>query len=497
MKKYFPNFTEFQKLSNVSNVVPVYAEIFADLETPVSAFLKLSGNEKYTYLLESVEGGERWGRYSFISCSPKLIFESKGPFFALYKPGSIPNFVPCARPMEKLKEIMARYKPAQISGLPIFWGGAVGYASYDMVRFIEELPNKPNDDLNLPDSVFLITDKMVIFDHLTHSVKIVVCASIDLTKKVKEVYDSALEDIEQLITLLKLPLTVKAEQKNTSIKNGKVKSNLTKAQFEDNVKKAKEHIKNGDIIQVVLSQRFSKQISAKPFDIYRALRLVNPSPYMYYLKLNDFEIIGSSPEILVRKDGALCEIRPIAGTTIRGKNEEEENMLAAQLLCDPKERAEHIMLVDLGRNDLGRVCKSASVNVGALMTIEKYSHVMHIVSSVSGQLKKGLDSFDLFNACFPAGTVSGAPKVRAMQIIDDLEPTARGPYAGAIGYFSFSGNMDMAITIRTVIVKNSVAMVQAGAGIVADSIPENEYLESQRKARALLVAIEKAEEGIR
>ena len=376
MKQYFPNFTEFQKLSKTSNIVPVYTEIFADLETPVSAFLKLSGNEKYSYLLESVEGGERWGRYSFISCSPKLVFESKGSSVAIYKPGSKPNFVYCNRPMDKLKEVMALYRPAQISGLPIFWGGAVGYASYDMARFIEDLPNKPKDDLNLPDSVFLITDKMIIFDHLTHSVKIVACASIDSAKKVKEVYDSALADIEQLIALLKKPLKTGLEKKNTAIKNSKVKSNLTKAQFENNVKKAKEHIKNGDIIQVVLSQRFSKQINAKPFDIYRALRLVNPSPYMYYLKLNDFEIIGSSPEILVRKDGSLCETRPIAGTTTRGKNDAEEKFLAEKLLSDPKERAEHIMLVDLGRNDLGRVCKSATVNVGALMTIEKYSHVM-------------------------------------------------------------------------------------------------------------------------
>jgi len=487
-----PDLKKFTKIAQKGSVIPVYREIIADLETPVSTFMKLASKQKYAYLLESVEGGERWGRYSFISWAPKLIFRSTGGSFCAAGPGQKQVWKKTSDPMQELKNIMAGFKPVEIEGLPRFWGGAVGFVSYDMVRFFENLPDKPEDTLEFPDSLFMITDRLVIFDHLNHTLKIVICIHTGDTRDKKRAYHKAEKEIERVIALLKRPLKLRKSRVSTPRKLG---SNMTPSEFCRKVEKTKEYIRAGDVIQTVISQRFSRETAAPAFDIYRNLRLINPSPYMYYLQLDDFEIVGTSPEILVRKEDSSAETRPIAGTIRRGKNAREEAGLEKELLSDEKERAEHVMLVDLGRNDLARVCEPASVTVPQFMIIEKYSHVMHIVSSVTGKLKPGLDSFALFRACFPAGTVSGAPKVRAMQIIDELEPTARGPYAGAIGYFSYSGNMDMAITIRTIVMKNKTAYVQAGAGLVADSVPKREYQESKNKAQALFSAIDRAEKG--
>ncbi|MCB4790619.1 MAG: anthranilate synthase component I [Elusimicrobia bacterium] len=488
-----PSIKEFTSYSKDANIIPVYREILADTETPVSTFLKVASNEPYAYLLESVEGGERWGRYSFISYRPKFIFESKKDKFAVYGYKQKPVWKNTADPLTELKNIMSEFKPKEIKGLPMFWGGAVGFVSYDMVRFFEKLPDMDKDGLGLSDSLFMLTDHIIIFDHLKHTVKIVICVDLRDNKNKIDAYKTAQKEIEKIISLIKKPLGNRGHGKRPS---AKTRSNLSKSQFEDKVRRAKEYIRAGDIIQVVPSQRFLRKTGVPAFDIYRSLRLINPSPYMYFLKLKDFEIIGSSPEILVRKEGSLAETRPIAGTCPRAKDEQEEVSLIYKLLSDPKEKAEHIMLVDLGRNDLSRVCLPLSVKVQTLMEIEKYSHVIHIASSVIGKLKPGMDSFDLLRACFPAGTVSGAPKIRAMEIIAELEPVSRGPYAGAVGYFSFSGNMDMAIAIRTIVLKDKTAYAQAGAGIVADSVPEKEYFETKNKAKALFEAIDLAEKGL-
>jgi anthranilate synthase component 1 len=492
-KNLLPNYQEFINYSKDANLIPVFKEILADTETPVSTYMKVAEKEKYAYLLESVEGGERWARYSFISFAPKLVFESKKNMFSVTGKNSKSGWTKTNDPVNELKKIMSEFRPREIPELPRFWGGAVGFMSYDMVRFFEEIPDKKKQTLGLPDSLFMVTDHIILFDHLKHSVKIVVCVDLREFKNNKTAYKSAGREIDRIIKLIKKPLAQKAVLKKLSYKT---ESNLTKAQFENKVNKAKEYIRAGDIIQVVPSQRFSRKTLAPAFDIYRALRLINPSPYMYFLKLNGFEIIGSSPEILVRKEDRLAETRPIAGTAPRGKTEEQEKELIKKLLADPKEKAEHIMLVDLGRNDLGRVCVPTTVKVQSLMDIEKYSHVIHIASSVVGKLKPGMDSFDLLRATFPAGTVSGAPKIRAMEIIDELETTERGVYAGAAGYFSFSGNMDMAITIRTIVLKDKIAYAQAGAGIVADSVPAKEYIETKNKAQALFEAINLAEQGL-
>ncbi|MHB9154322.1 MAG: anthranilate synthase component I [Endomicrobiales bacterium] len=489
----YPSLPQFKKLAAKGNLIPVYREILADLETPVSTFLKLAADSPYAYLLESVEGGERWGRYSFISWAPERVFLSRGNEFCIFTPGETPAWKQTKDPLSELKAVMSAFQPVEIEGLPRFWGGAVGYASYDMVRFFERLPDRPEDTLNVPLACYLLTNRLVIFDHLSHTVKIVICVDLSRNKDIERAYRSAEREIKEIVSSLRRPLAVKTK---AAQKAKALVANMTPAGYRRKVEKAKEYIRAGDIVQAVISQRFSRPTGARAFDIYRSLRLVNPSPYMYFLRLGDFDLVGSSPEILVRKEEDLAETRPIAGTRPRGKTEEEENRLALELLADPKERAEHIMLVDLGRNDLARVCLPATVRVPQLMTIEKYSHVMHIVSSVKGKLKPGLDAYELFRACFPAGTVSGAPKVRAMEIIDELEPTARGPYAGAVGYFSYSGNMDMAITIRTIVLKDRVAHAQVGAGIVADSVPENEFQETRNKVAALFMAIDRAEEGV-
>ena len=488
---YYPSLKEFIKKAKEGNLIPVYQEILADFETPVSAFTKIdTGN--YAYLLESAERGEGLGRYSFLGSNPSLIFKSKGKRVEIIKDGK-KKVRKVSDPLVVLKKLMSRYKFVKVKGLPRFVGGMVGYLSYDMARVFERLPDENPDDLNLPDAIFLLTDTILIFDHLEHKIKVI--SNAHIKKNPKKAYQEAIGKIEGLISQLRKPIREGSRVKGQGLRV-KIKSNFTKEAFKKRVRKAKEYIRAGDIIQVVLSQRLETKITVDPFDIYRALRTINPSPYMYYLKCKGLRLIGSSPEILVRLEEGMVEVRPIAGTRPRGRTEKEDRALEKELLADPKERAEHIMLVDLGRNDVGRVAEFGTVKVNELMVIERYSHVMHIVSDVAGKLKRNRDSFDVLRASFPAGTVTGAPKIRAMEIIDELEPVRRGPYAGAVGYFSFSGNLDTCITIRTIVIKGNQAYIQAGAGIVADSIPEREYRETLNKAKAPIKAIENAEKGL-
>jgi len=497
---YYPSLTEFRKLAKQGNLVPVYREILADLETPVSAFLKISRGAPYAYLLESVEGQEKIGRYSFLGANPSLIFKSTGQQVYLTVDGQNTELRAKQDPLENLKEIIHRYRPVRVKGLPRFFGGMVGYISYDMVRFFEKIPSRSLDDLNFPSSIFLLTDTLLIFDHIEHSIKIVSNATV--RDNPDYAYKLACSKIEFLAETLKssreahYAVDQQVPDENRIRSPLRWKSNFTKNEFEKIVRRAKCYIRRGDIIQTVLSQRIETEINVDPFDIYRALRVVNPSPYMYYLKMGELDIIGSSPEVFLRVEDGIATVRPIAGTRQRGKDENEDRKLEAGLLSDAKEKAEHIMLVDLARNDLGRVCRYGSIRLTENMSIEKYSHVMHIVSEVRGRLRQDRDGFDCVRACFPAGTVSGAPKIRAMEIIEELEPLRRGIYAGAVGYFSFSGNVDTCITIRTIIVNNSRAYIQAGAGIVADSRPQNEYYETLNKAKALLKAIEIAQAGL-
>jgi anthranilate synthase component 1 len=496
---FYPSLSEFKNLAKKYNLIPVYKEIIADADTPVSTFLKLTKKEKYAYLLESVEGGEFWGRYSFISWAPKLIFKSHKNHFSVYDPHKNKYIEDrqSNNPLDELKKYVNCYKPADIQGLPRFFGGAVGYIGYEMVHNFEKIPRPEKDELNLPDSIFLLNDIIVIFDHLLHKTKIVICVDLTKNTSIDKLYNNACEKIDRIISNFNKTtfLGYKRYKPEKNLKYYDIKSDVTKQEFISRVRKAKEYIYAGDIIQVVLSQRFRKKTVSHPFEIYRALRTINPSPYMYYINFDKFQLIGSSPEILVRKEGKVAETRPIAGTRPRTNNESEDKKYEMELVNSIKEKAEHIMLVDLGRNDLGVVCKYGTVKVEQLMTVEKYSHVMHMVSSVKGKLKDTADSFSLLRACFPAGTVSGAPKIRAMEIISELENTVRGPYSGAVGYFSYNGNMDTAINIRTILYKNKVCYVQTGAGIVADSVPEKEYLETKNKAQALFVAIEQSERG--
>ncbi len=497
---YYPEFNEFEGLCGQGNLIPVYREILADLETPVSAFIKLHSEEigkwgNYTYLLESVERGERLGRYSFLGIDPFMIFQSKDKKAYLFdSTGKVETYELKNDPLDILKKIMHRFKVVNLPLLPIFFGGAVGYIGYDVVKFWERIPSLNKEDSGFPDCLFIFTRSMVIFDHLDHRIKIISFAFLN-GESPKKIYRETKERIEQIILKLRRILPDLQSIRKANQEKNEVKSNFSQDDFIKAVNQSKEYIRDGDIFQVVLSRRFSRKIYSSPFDIYRVLRSLNPSPYMYFLKFGDFSIVGSSPEILVRKEEDNVILRPIAGTKPRGRSEEDDTKLAEELFKDDKERAEHIMLVDLGRNDLGRVCDYGTVKIKELLSLEKYSHVMHLVSEVHGHLRKGLDQFDLLRACFPAGTVSGAPKVRAMQIIEELEPSSRGPYAGALGYFSFSGNMDTCITIRTMIIQNNIAYIQAGAGIVADSIPENELKETMNKAKALITAIELTEGG--
>lgn len=481
---------DFLSLSEKYNVIPLYREIIADLDTPVGAFLKL--NKKPSFLLESVVGGEKWGRYSFIGFDPALIIKSKGRNIVLngFEQNSFDN----ANPFDFLKNFFKKFKAYLEPGLPRFFGGMVGYISYDTVKLFEKVPDLEKPSIDMPDIFLMIPETVLIFDNLKQSIKIVYNAFLN-SGNAKEIYEKAQDKIETIIKELKNHKDERFRSYLYVTKNSDKEplhgfvSNFKKEDFINAVKKARDYVFSGDIVQVVISQRFETTSDVHPFDIYRALRIINPSQYMFYIDTGEGHIVGSSPEILVRVEDEKITLRPIAGTRPRGKTEEEDIALERDLLSDEKEIAEHIMLVDLGRNDVGRVAEIGSVNVTELMTIERYSHVMHIVSNVEGRLRRGLDIFDVFMSCFPAGTVTGAPKVRAMQIIEELEPTHRGPYAGAIGYFGFSGNMDMCIGIRMLVIKDKKVYVQAGAGVVADSVPEREYLETVNKATAMLKAV--------
>lgn len=490
---YTPTLAEVRERRSEGNIVPVVRVLPADLETPVSVYLKLR-NGGPSFLLESVEKGERLGRYSFIGVNPSLTIVAQGDKVTFHGTGgAVLERVEGRNPFLVLREVLQRWRPVRVEGLPRFTGGIVGYFGYDLVRFIERLPATASDDLGLPDGVWLLTDTLVVFDHVKHRILVIANAHVDGDPMAG--YAAAVARIEHVVERLERPIghalpPVMARQDAWA-------SNFTREGFEEAVRRAKEYIAAGDIFQVVLSQRLTRTTQADPFTIYRALRMVNPSPYMFFLELpGDLRLIGASPEMHVRVEDGVAQLHPIAGTRPRGKTIEEDNRLAEELLSDPKERAEHIMLVDLGRNDLGRVCEYGTVHVPTLMAIERYSHVMHMVSDVVGRVRAGLDAFDVLQATFPAGTVTGAPKVRAMEIIEELEGTRRGPYAGAVGYVGFDGTMDTCITIRTIVMHGQRCYVQAGCGVVADSQPMAEYYETLNKAKALTVAVELAEQGL-
>ncbi len=473
-----PSLQEVKNLREQGNVIPVYKSVIADFLTPVSAFLKLEKGQRYAFLLESIEGGETIARYSFLGCAPFLVCQ--------YRDGAPSDF------MQNLRATMKRYRSVRLPNLPPFTGGAVGYFGYDMVRTIEDIARSGRDDLGVNDAVLMFYKTVLAFDHLRHQIHIISNVIVDDSKEsIDGQYSNAVREIEEIEALLRAPLELPVSKRH----DGEliVRSNFEKQDYLKAVNKAKEYIAAGDIFQVVLSQRFEVDLPTSPFEIYRALRIVNPSPYMYFLKTPEAAIVGSSPEMLVKIRNREVSYRPIAGTRPRGKDEAQDDLLAEELAADEKERAEHVMLVDLGRNDLGRVSKYGSVRVEDMMFIERYSHVMHLVSSLKGELREGVDRLDTLMACFPAGTVSGAPKVRAMEIIDELEPTTRGVYAGAIMYVDFSNNLDSCIAIRTLVVLGNKGYIQAGGGIVADSIPENEYMETVNKSMALIRAIKLAQ----
>lgn len=491
----YPDLNEFKKKAEEGNLIPVYREILADLETPVSAFLKLKG--KTGFLLESLEGGEKWARYSFIGSNPSMIIEGKGNSLTI-KRGNLKEKARFVKdPFEVISAELKKYNPVFMPGLPRFFGGFVGYIGYDSVRHFEKLPDMRHAGLDLPDIFLMLTDTLVVFDNLTHKIRVISNAHIE--NGPEEAYEKAHAKIEAIVKKLRSKAVIpkKAPSENrTKTDPFDFTSNFSKDNFLKAVERTKEYVQAGDIIQAVISQNFQRDTNTLPINAYRALRVINPSPYMYYIETGKCTIAGSSPEILVRLEGDTIELRPIAGTRRRGYTKEEDQSMEEELKSDPKEIAEHIMLVDLGRNDVGRVAVTGSVRVTELMTVERYSHVMHLVSNVIGRLKSGYDAFDLLRASFPAGTVTGAPKIRAMEIIEEVEPTKRGPYAGSVGYFDFSGNMDMCITIRTIIFKNKKAYIQAGAGIVADSDPEKEYKETVNKAKGMFRAIEMAEDEL-
>ena len=486
-----PSFSDFESMAKQGNLIPVYAEFLSDMETPVSAYLKIK-DKSFSYLLESADRGERWGRYSFIGHKPYLTVLYRDQTAEIINGADKKILNNVSDPLKVLRELRRQFTPVVVDGLSPFQGGFVGYVNYDLVRKWEHIPGISPEDRALPEAIFTVSGSLIIFDHLTHLIKVVAFAHIKEGNNLKQAYTRACKEVEQTIDDLKSPLSYNDQDHQFSCSD--LKANFIREDFEDIVRKAKEYIVAGDIIQVVLSQRFSGDISGDDFTIYRNLRSINPSPYMFYLNFEKVKLIGSSPEVLVRLVNGKIELRPIAGTRQRGKTSEEDRDLEQGLLADPKERAEHIMLVDLGRNDVGRVSQPGSVQVPRLMEVERYSHVMHIVSDVEGTLNPDLDEFDVFTAAFPAGTVSGAPKIRAMEIISELEPSSRGPYAGGVGYFGFNNNMDFCITIRTItIVKNRLS-IQVGAGIVYDSSPEGEYHETLRKAAAMFKAVERAHE---
>jgi anthranilate synthase component 1 len=486
-----PSLEDFRARSRQGNLVPIYREIVADLETPVSAFLKLLQGE-HAFLLESVEGGETWGRYSYLGCNPSVIFRSKDNLVEIFENGKWTKET-VQNPLDRLRTLMSAYKPVVDPSLPRFFGGAVGYFGYDGVKFFERVPMDKPDELKLYDSYYLITDTLVIFDRFKTTMRIVANVHIPEGGAVDAAYHDGVAKIDALFTRLR---TAVQHVSRPVEKVGTIQPNMTEQQFGEIVERSKEYIRAGDVFQVVLSQRFKIQSKVDHLDLYRALRVINPSPYMFFLRLGETDVIGSSPELLVRVEGDQIDARPIAGTSPRGANDAEDKLFADKLIHDPKELAEHIMLVDLGRNDVGRVAAGGSVHVNELQVVEKYSHVMHIVSNVRGKLAPGKDSYDVVSSTFPAGTMSGAPKIRAMEIINELEPARRGLYAGCIGYFAYGGNMDQAVAIRTFVAKGETLYIQAGAGIVYDSVPEREYQECWNKARALLRAIDRAEAGL-
>jgi len=486
-----PDYKTFRRLARQGNLVPVYDTFTADLLTPVGAHLRLARSAKYSFLLESVEGGENIARYTFTGANPEEVFRARGRACSLESRRRITKFE--AHPIEHLRNLTARYRSVRVPGLPPLIAGAIGYFAYDMVRLVERIPASGRDDLSLDDCVMMFYLSLVVFDHVRHRVWVIRNVFTEGSGSLRAKYDAAVREVHRARRLLKGPLPPKRRARRHGAL--RVESNFTKARYLAAVRKAKAYIRAGDIFQVVPSQRFSARTSADPFEMYRALRVVNPSPYLYFLRLGDFSVVGSSPEMLVKIQGRDAFYRPIAGTLPRGHNEKEDRDFEARLLADPKERAEHIMLVDLGRNDLGRVSEYGSVKVERLMFVERYSHVMHLVSALRGRLRPDVDVFDALMACFPAGTLSGAPKVRAMEIIDELEPTRRGIYAGAILYLDFTGNLDSCIALRTLVAKNGRVYIQAGGGIVADSVPKREYEETVNKARAVITAVEIAHRG--
>jgi len=488
-----PDFETFRNLAGEAGLVPVSREIVADLDTPLTIYAKVAANDSHAFLFESLEGGEKWGRYSFIGFDPLLTFSSSQERLEIKRQGK--SEVRNGNPLQELRKLLASFRAHQSEHLPRFFGGLVGYLGYDMVRFMERLPDM-HEALDLPDSSFMVPRTVLIHDSFKQKLHIVNCIEIAEGEDPEELYRKACRQIDSTAELLKKPLPYEFVESPSGNHEHSFSANMDEEGFQEMVRKAKEYILDGDIIQVVLSQRFHTKTRLSPFALYRALRHINPSPYLFYLQLGDVIQIGSSPEILVRLERGEIELRPIAGTRHRGRTEAEDKALEEELLADPKERAEHLMLVDLGRNDTGRVARPGSVEVRDLLVIERYSHVMHIVSGVHGLLADNKDQFDVMSACFPAGTVSGAPKIRAMEIIEELEPERRGPYAGAVGYFGFSGNMDFCITIRTIIMREDDLWIQAGAGIVADSDPGKEYEETLNKARGLRHAVELAEKGL-
>ncbi len=491
--RYEPSLARFLQLAKQGNVVPVYRTLLGDTLTPVSAYEKFGAGD-FSFLLESASGGEKVARYSFLGDDPFMLFKARKETVEIVRDGTSES-MSCPDPIRELERQINMFRAVKLPGLPRFSGGAVGYAAYDAIRYVEYLPNEPQDPLGLPDLFMAFYDLMLVFDHLNKTI-LVICSARLEGKDPQTAYREAVARIDQAVERLRTPVTILSDDISphgeTTIP---FTSNFEKDDFCRAVEKCKEYIFAGDIFQVVLSQRLTATTKADPFNIYRALRVINPSPYMFHLQLGDLRLIGSSPEVMVKVEADKVTVRPIAGTRPRGATEAEDAALAAELLADPKERAEHIMLLDLGRNDVGRVSRYGTVKIEDEMIIERFSHVMHMTSEVTGIREEGKSCFDAFRACFPAGTVSGAPKIRAMEILDELEPVRRGPYAGAVGYVDFRGNMDMCIAIRTIILQGDQAIVQAGAGIVADSVPEREYDETLNKAKALFRAIQVAEQA--
>lgn len=488
-----PTLSEFERLIRKGNLIPVSYEILADQDTPVSAFMKLSRGS-HGFLLESVEGGERWARYSFLGLGASSVFRSRSKNVEILERGKRRCRKEVPDPFEAFRDFMKRYQPVPSPELPRFYGGAVGYLGYDTIRHFEKLPVIAEESLGTWDMYLVIPEEMLIFDNIRHTIRIVSCCYLPHFDNHREAYRSTVHRIEEMVAKLQSPL----RERPVSRAKGplRIRANMGRQDYLKAVKRAKAYVRSGDIIQAVLSQRLHAEETVNPFSLYRALRFVNPSPYMFFLQYPDYAVVGSSPEVLVRVELPHVEVRPIAGTRPRGRDPRRDQKLAEDLKRDEKEIAEHIMLVDLGRNDVGRVSVPGTVKVEELMTIERYSHVMHLVSHVKGKLAKGLDCFDAFRACFPAGTLSGAPKIRAMEIIEELEPQRRGPYGGAVGYFSFSGNMDTAIAIRSAVAMSNRLYFQVGAGIVADSRPVREYQECLNKARAMVKAIQMTRNGL-